>query len=111
MSRGEAKHFPAFTGIDGVDGHRDHATATNSPTRLSTRHRCIRITAVRVHRRDEILARAIVDLNRPLHIALRDVNLAHVHAGGHARRVHAVFAALALTFYHSRALHFLTAES
>src|SRR2546430_8320886 len=111
MSRGEAKHLPTLTGIDGVDGHRDHATTTNSPTRLSTRHRCIRITAVRVHRRDEVLARAIVYLNRPLHIALRDIDLAHVHAGGHAGHVHAGFAALALTLDHGRALHFLTAEA
>src|SRR2546421_109254 len=111
MSRGEAKHLSTLTSIDRVDGHRDDTTATSRPTRLSTRHRWSRITSVRIHRRDEVLARAIVNLNRPLHIALRDIDLAHVHAGGHAGHVYAGFAALALTLDHGRALHLLAAEA
>src|SRR5207247_8133837 len=76
-----AKHLFAFAGIDRIDGHGYHtaAPAGAAPGTHSAAAHGAR-WLIRIHRRNHVLAGAIVDLNRALQIALGDVDLAHVHA-------------------------------
>src|SRR5260370_8330024 len=113
MSRGEAEHLFAFAGIDRVDRHRhDSATPRRPAASCGRAHPAAAVARRRViglHRCNQVLARAIVDLDRALEVTLSDAGHAHAHAAHVA--TYPRFAALTQTFDHGRSLLFLAGHS
>ena len=105
MARGETKHLFALAGVSGVYRHRHHPASSRTAAAGGRAHPAATARAgcrvIRIHRRNGVLARAIVNLNRAFQIALNDIDHAHVHPA------HAHLAALAQALDHGRALHVL----
>src|SRR5438034_9394738 len=109
MARGEPKHLFALAGVRSVHGHRHHPAAARRSTAGGRAHPAATAGTggriVRFHRCDEILARAVVNLNRAFQIALGDADHAPVHSA-HAHSTHAL-AAFTQALDHVRALRLL----